>query len=103
MSLIDILLTIVLIAAFCLGLRTLMSDGQIFHSIRAPHAKRKYAKWYDVILKPLILCVVCFSSVWGGAVFVALHGLHLTTVPELIICCVSSTFIIKVINDKVDW
>lgn len=103
MSLVEILLTIFIQLLFCLGLRTLMSDGMILYSIRQPHAKRKYAKWYDVILKPLILCVICFSSVWGGAVFIGLHGLHLAHLPALIITCVSSAFILKIVNDKVDW
>ena len=131
MTLINILFTIAIQSAFCLGLRTLLSDGQIFHFIRSPFEfeqskmmnflknrlrrrvlittenafehKKKYEKLSNkisIILKPLLLCVICFSSVWGGLVFVVLNGLQPI---ELIICCISSAFIIKVINDKIDW
>lgn len=132
MTLSDILLTIVIQVLFCLGWRVLLSDGQIFHFIRYPFEHEKDSKinnYYrsklrqyvlssdkdvyamrkgyieksrklSLILKPFILCVVCFSSVWGGSVFVAMHGL--LPIP-LIICCVCSAFVIKVINDKVDF
>lgn len=132
MSLVEILLTIIVQVLFCLGFRTLLSDGQIFHFIRKPfefedsklmnflkerlrrrvlistdnayQTKKHYERVSNRIswcLKPFIICVVCFSSVWGGAVFIVLHGLH--HLPELIISCISSAFILKFINDKVDW
>lgn len=43
--------------------------------------------------KPFVLCITCFGSVWGFSVFVALNGLHLYTIPQLIINCVSASFI----------
>ena len=100
MILIDILLTIAIISLSCLGLRTLMSDGQILHFIRKPYENRKRPPVY---LKPLILCVICFSSVWGGSVFIALHGITLADAPYLIIACVSSSFVIKIVNDHVEF
>lgn len=121
MTLVDILLTIAIQVLFCLGLRQLLSDGMILHFIRKPfqydHHKEvmnvflkwgiaykkediKKSKVLHFILKPFILCVVCFSSVWGGSVFIALHGF--LPIP-LIISCVSTAFIIRVINDKMDW
>lgn len=99
MTLIDILLTTIIITLFCFGVRTLFSDGMILHWVRKPYENKKRPGKYDWMLKPFILCVVCFASVWGGGVFVSLHGLHW----EIIICCVSATFIIKVINDKVEF
>ena len=97
MSLIDIILTIIIQTLFCLGLRTLLSDGQILYFIRKPFENKKHP---SILLKPIILCVVCFSSVWGGAVFVALHGF--LPIP-LVISCVSTAFILKIVNDKMDW
>lgn len=128
MTLTDILFTIIIQVLFCLGLRQLLSEGMILHFIRKPFQYDKHktvmnlyiphtsefcifdddsvriltkrSKILGYILKPIILCVVCFASVWGGSLFIALHGF--LPIP-LIICCVSSTFIIRAINDKVDW
>lgn len=131
MSLVDIILSIVLISLFCLGLRTLFSDGMIFHFLREPfeydgeskvmnflrrklqrralkgengiqQVRRDYVKVSDrinYILKPFLICVICFSSFWGGLVFIYLFGMRW----EIILCCVSSAFIIKFINDKVEF
>lgn len=135
MTLTEILLTILIQVLFCLGLRTILSEGQIFHFIREPfeydseskvmnflkrrlqrkalrgdeglqQTRRNYVKLSNrisVLMKPFVICVICFSSVWGGAVFIALHGLHLAEVIFLIISCISTAFILKVVNDKVDW
>ena len=100
MNLIDILLTIIIIVLFCLGLRTLFCEGMILHFVRKPFENMKSPAW-NYILKPVVLCVVCFASVWGGTVFILLHGF--LPVIELIICCVSSAFLIHIINDKMDW
>lgn len=101
MTLVDILLTIGIQVLFCLGLRQLLSDGMILHFIRKPFEnKKRLTSFASFVLKPFILCVVCFSSVWGGSVFIALHGF--LPIP-LIISCVSTAFIIRVINDKMDW
>ena len=116
--------TIILQSLFCLGFRTLMCDGMIFHFLRKPFeydngykiinilrknccytqddkAKRIFfSKIIVNLLKPFILCVVCFSSVWGSIVFISLNGFMFK---ELIICCISTAFILKFINDKVDF
>ena len=131
MNLHEILLTIIIQTLFCAGLRVLLSDGQIFHFIRKPFEydpdsklmniyrerlrKRvlistndayKLRKHYEklsnrmsYILKPFILCVICFSSFWGASVFIALHWVRW----EIILCCISTAFILKVLNDKVDF
>lgn len=132
MTLVELLLTIVVQVLFCGGLRVLLSDGQILHFIRKPfeyeegskimnflrerlrkkvlisaNDPQKLRKKYQsvsakigVILKPFILCIVCFSSVWGGSVFIALHGF--LPIP-LFISCVSTAFILKIINDHVEF
>ena len=131
MSLIDIILNIILISVFCLGIRTLLSDGMILHFLREPFeydgeskvmnflkrkiqrralrgenglqvVRRDYTKISNKIsflLKPILLCVICFSSFWGSTVFVVVNGFQ---IKELIICCIGATFIIKFVNDKVD-
>lgn len=101
MQLSEILINIIIISLFCLGLRTILSDGMILHFIRKPFEGKKGPGKYDYLLKPVILCVVCFASVWGASVFITLNGWD--KMPELIICCISSTFIIKAINDKVEF
>ena len=133
MSLTDIILTIAIITLFCLGLRTLFSSGMILHFMREPfefeeesklmnflkrkvqsaalqgtenlhNRRKKFAKLSERIsffLKPFLLCVICFSSVWGATVFMVLHGLH--HIPEMFICCISSAFVIKIINDHVEF
>lgn len=134
MTLTDILLTIIIQTLFCLGLRVLLSEGQILHFIRRPfeyddvtkimniftfkyHVRyeggsdaaekmqnyRKKSRIIGWILKPFILCVICFSSVWGGAVFICLHGISLLLLPQLIITCVSTAFLIYVIIDYVEF
>lgn len=97
MTLIDIILTIIIQSLFCLGFRVLLSEGMILHFLRRPFENMKYP---NILLKPILLCVVCFSSFWGGIVFIYMHGLLL---PELFLCCISSAFVIKFVNDKVDW
>ena len=132
MSLTDIILTIIIQVLFCGGLRVLLSDGQILHFIRSPFEyetdsklmnifrerlrkrilvstnnayklKKHYEKLSNQVgycLKPFILCVICFSSVWGATVILLLNGFQLK---ELIICCISTAFILKIISDKVDF
>lgn len=99
MTLIDILLTTLAIALFCLGIRTLLSDGQILHSIRQPFENKKRLPGWTVMIKPVILCVVCFPSVWGSLLFVLLHGIQWQLIP----CIISASFLIKAINDKVEF
>jgi hypothetical protein len=43
--------------------------------------------------KPFVLCITCYSSIWGFSVFVALNGLHIDTIPHLIINSVSAAYL----------
>lgn len=52
------------------------------------------------IMKPLVICVICFSSAWGSTIFVTINGWQIR---EMIIACVSAAFLIKIIHAKVDW
>lgn len=131
MTLTQIILTIIVQVLFCLGLKTIMSKGMIFHFIKRPfeyepdsktmnflreiiqrralageegllELRREYTKLsknLSFFLKPILLCVVCFSSFWGGLVFIFLHGFKY----ELIICCISSAFLLQFVNEKIDF
>lgn len=122
MSIQDYILTILIQSLFCLGLRTVMSDGMIFHFIRHPFERnsadvmnfmesnikthnqrilyRRMSDRLSFFLKPVLLCVICFSSFWGSIVFIVLNGLIIV---PLIICCISTAFILKIVNDKIDF
>lgn len=57
-------------------------------------------KYY--LAKPLVLCITCFASIWGGSVFIALNGLNENLIPYLIISCVSTAFINTAIYVKIN-
>jgi hypothetical protein len=109
--------TLFLMVTFALGWRLITSKGYLFYSIRKPfelideeiEAKEsiqklmpynKYVNNYITLLKfkrfiatPLVLCITCFASIWGASVYIALNGIGITQLPELIILCVSTSFI----------
>lgn len=131
MTLTQIILTIIVQVLFCLGLKTIMSEGMILNFIKKPfeyqpdsktmnflrdrlqrralkgeegllEVRRQYTKLSNKIaffLKPILLCVVCFSSFWGGLVFIFLHGLQY----EIILCCISSAFLLQFVNENIDF
>lgn len=45
------------------------------------------------VMKPIIGCCACFASVWGLFVFYSLNGISLELWKEIIICCISASFI----------
>lgn len=68
--------------------------------------RKKYISQSAIIrtlLKPFLICVVCFTSFWGSLVWININSFELSLFPELLIGCISSAFLIKVINDKVDF
>lgn len=133
MSAITIIIWTVIIALFCLGWRTVISEGQLLHFLREPfeysegskminflkrivqkaalrgetnliQKKKYYEKLSNRItwfLKPFLLCVICFASAWGVTLFITFNGLAYWR--EMIVACVSAAFLIKVLNDKIDW
>lgn len=124
--------TLFCMVAFCLGLNQIMSEGNLLYFLRKPfeelkesidvktelyNSLKKNHKGYELlelesaitwlkikyyVSKPLVLCITCFASVWGGSVFVALNGLTIELLPYLIISCVSSAFIQTFIYVKAD-
>lgn len=124
------LFTLFCMVLFCLGLDKIMQEGQILHFLRKPFLNlydeidnkqkllndlskwrrpihmielQNHLTWLKIkyyIAKPLVLCITCFSSIWGGSVFVALNGLNENLLPFLVISCVSSAFIQTLIYVK---
>lgn len=124
--------TLFCMVAFCLGLNQIMSEGNLLYFLRKPfeglkesldvktelyNSLKKNHKGYELlelesaitwlkiklyVSKPLVLCITCFASVWGGSVFVALNGLTVELLPYLIVSCVSSAFIQTLIYVKAD-
>lgn len=124
--------TLFCMVAFCLGLDKIMSEGNILYFLRKPfenlyeeleNKEKIYndlAKWrkshelielnHQIIglklkyylAKPLVLCITCFASLWGGSVFVALNGLNESLLPYLIISCISSAYIQTAIYVKIN-
>lgn len=132
MQIAQFLFTLFCMISFCLGLDKIMSEGNLLYFLRKPfenlydeieNKKKIYEdlkpwrrshelielesqitglklKYY--IAKPLVLCITCFASIWGGSVFVALNGLNENLLPYLIISCVSSAYIQTAIYVKVN-
>lgn len=124
--------TLLCMIGFCLGLFKIMEEGQLLHFLRKPFEglqeeiemkselirhMQKYHKDRELIelqhkitglklkyylSKPLVLCITCFASVWGGSVFVALNGLNENLLPYLIIACLTSAYIQTAIYVKVN-
>lgn len=108
--------TLFLTVVFCLGWRIVTDEGNLLYFVRKPfediedniemhenlHAsfkdpnilrRIKILKVKKYLSKPFILCITCFASFWGAAVFVTLNGFHVNQIPNLIINSISASFI----------
>lgn len=47
--------------------------------------------------KPFVLCITCYSSVWGFSIFVTLNGFSIDTLPHAFISSVGTAFINTII------
>jgi hypothetical protein len=123
----QLLYTILITAIFCNGWNIITDKGNILSFIKKPfesaidnideiEAKIELIKKFgDIKLlrrlnvqlylnkvlyyigKPFVLCITCYSSIWGFSVFVALNGLHIDTIPHLIINSVSAAYLNTII------
>jgi hypothetical protein len=124
--------TLFCMVAFCLGLNQIMSEGNILYFLRKPfenlydEIENKQKIYIDLkpwrrshelielshqinalklkyyLAKPLVLCITCFASLWGGGVFVSLNGLNENLLPYLVISCISSAYIQTAIYVKIN-
>lgn len=108
--------TLFFTVAFCLGWRIITDEGNLLYFIRKPFEdlednlemhenlynsfkeaailkRMKFLKIKIYLSKPFILCITCFASLWGAAVFVTLNGFHVNQIPNLIINSISASFI----------
>jgi len=108
--------TLLITVAFCLGWRIVTDEGQLLYFIRKPfeniesllenkqnlyaatnsshlakQIKKLKVKLY--LAKPFVLCITCFGSIWGAAVYVTLNGIDVDHIPNLIINSVAASFI----------
>lgn len=114
---ITLLLTILITVLFCLGWRIITDEGNLLYFIRKPfekaldsyemnkelYAKFKYSKdvkrrvlflkFIVFISKPFVLCITCFGSLWGAAIYLTLNGISVSQIPYLIINCIAASFI----------
>lgn len=112
-----------LMAVFCIGVDLSMQQGMIFNPIRerfkckfdrldqinernihrgkearerikALTDRKRKSLWY---LKPTVICVYCFSSFWGSAIFLStqhIHNVHFSLLPFCIFICTGMISII---------
>jgi hypothetical protein len=89
--------SIALTVAFCLGWRTVTSEGQLLYFIRKFFEDRIDNKAFEFIGKPFVLCITCMASIWGVIIYTLLNEFSLV---ECIVSCVSSSFIQTYIYKK---
>lgn len=108
--------TLFFTVAFCLGFRLVTDEGNLLYFLRKPFElmqdnlemnqelylslknpivknRIKILKLKLYLAKPLILCITCFGSLWGAAVFIVLNGFHIDLIPNLIINSFAASFI----------
>lgn len=57
---------------------------------------KKSLRQHKLILnigKPLIYCITCMASIWGGIIFISLNGLHGGLITPLILNSFAASFI----------
>jgi hypothetical protein len=90
--------TILIISAYCMGM------AYLFQSLLKPVYEWADSQdgWRRIILKPVILCPICFSSFWGTLVFISLNEFYFE---RWLICCIASIFVNCLFYEKVmkEW
>jgi len=108
--------TLIITVAFCLGWRIITDNRNLLYFVRKPFEdienqiemnEALYEKLKSPIIKnrikvlktklyfakPFVLCITCFGSLWGAAVYVALNGIDINHIPNLIINSIAASFI----------
>lgn len=91
MTPLDLLLNVLVISLFCVGLDRLMQENMILHFARKFFERQKGI--VRGLLMPVCGCVTCFASVWGSAIFIALNGISVALLPDMVVVCVSVAFL----------
>ena len=105
----ELLIQSIIISLFCVGLRIVSGQGMILWFLRFPYIYLQVLKEENelkpagtilhYILKPVIGCVTCMSSVWGVTLSYIYYELNLKTILVIFIVAYLNTFLYNV-NDK---
>jgi hypothetical protein len=71
----EIITRIIFISLFCNGLKILTWDGMLLHKPYSFIDDLVQNEKIRYILKPIIFCVVCYASFWGGIMYYSLYGI----------------------------
>ena len=103
----EILINSLIISLFCVGLRIVSDEGMILDFIRKPYVLLSeiqnptlIAKISKYLLKPVIGCVKCMSSVWSLAIsHFYLGGIDKWTFLIIFVVSALNTWIYKLIDN----
>lgn len=108
------IVTLIMTVAFCLGWRIITDEGNLLYFIRKPFEniinqlelnEELYLSFKNPIVKnrikilkiklyfakPFVLCITCFGSIWGAAVYLSLNDTII--IQHLIINSIAASFI----------
>ena len=74
----EILIQSLVISLASVGLRIITSAGMIGYPIRKPF--ENLTGWRQYVMKPFILCVTCFASVWSVVISFFYYELNKETI-----------------------
>tara|TARA_B100000686_G_C16634917_1_gene886758 strand:- start:249 stop:545 length:297 start_codon:yes stop_codon:yes gene_type:complete len=83
---------IVVISAFCLGLREITDVDKIGYPLR----KIAQEKLPLIIAKPLILCCACMASIWGTIIYWIFFA---NTIQEWILVTIAASYLNSILWD----
>jgi hypothetical protein len=72
---IEIITRIIFISLVCNGIKILTWDGMIFSRPYNYIDELVTNDTLRYLLKPIIFCVVCYASFWGGITYYCLYGI----------------------------
>jgi|TARA_R100000093_G_C1945099_1_gene74000 uncharacterized membrane protein YeiH len=87
---------VIVISAFCLGLRKITDTEMIGYVLRDLALNRLPI----LIAKPLILCCACMASIWGTIIYWSFYA---NSIWEWIFCIIAASFINSVLWDLGEW
>jgi hypothetical protein len=84
-----IIIKVFIISIFCQGLNVLLSENMILGFIRDYIYSKNLSNIFIYILKPIVLCHLCFASFWGTIIYINISEFNII---EYIICVVSASY-----------
>lgn len=102
------MITLICTVLFCLGWRIVTDEGQLLYFIKKPfednynriNALTELGKKTPIsrtviyyIGKPFVMCITCMASIWGTVIFIAINGIQVSLIDNLIWNCIAASFI----------